>query len=54
MFPSEIASTGHSSMQVPHAVQSSLILYAILFKVYMNKKNSAAKLKPSPDLQNQS
>jgi len=31
MSPGEIASTGHSSMHVPQAVQSSEILYAIIF-----------------------
>lgn len=30
LSPSKIASDGHSSMQLPHAMQSSLITYAII------------------------
>ena len=31
--PSEIAPAGHSSIHVPHAMQSSLITYAIMFRI---------------------
>jgi hypothetical protein len=31
MSPSLIASTGHSAMQAPQAMQESLIVYAMLF-----------------------
>ena len=32
-FTSEIALTGHSSIQVPHAIHSSDILYAIILSL---------------------
>lgn len=35
MSPAEIASTGHSSIHVPQAVQSVLILYAIFKKFWL-------------------
>lgn len=37
--PSEIAPEGHSSIHVPHAIQSSLITYAIILELNINIRN---------------